>query len=155
MRIAALVRDENLQRSLHEAAAALSAELVDGGPTLVEAKDSPTTADVLVVELNPDEDLDRYRVLARRVGAGLVAAFHPPIVMTAERIAQTDEWVVLPVEASELVNRISIAKQRATGNTGPRRSKEAAELMRYEELLYDRLTGFPTLPVMIRAERPG
>jgi EAL domain-containing protein (putative c-di-GMP-specific phosphodiesterase class I)/GGDEF domain-containing protein len=153
LRIAALVRDENLQRSLQQAAAALSAELVDAGPTLVDSKDESATADVLIVELNPDEDIDRYRGIARRAGAGLVVAFHQPIVMTPERIAQTDEWVVLPADASELMNRISIAKQRSLAGAGPRRSKEAAELMRYEELLYDRLTGFPTLPVMIEQAR--
>jgi EAL domain-containing protein (putative c-di-GMP-specific phosphodiesterase class I)/GGDEF domain-containing protein len=153
LRIAALVRDETLQRSLQEAAAALSAELVDGGPAIVDAKDSPAAADVLVVELNPDEDLDRYRVLSRRAGAGLLAAFHPPIVMTPERMAATDEWVVLPTDANELAQRISIAKQRAFGPVGTPRSREAAELMRYEELLYDRLTGFPTLPVMIEQAR--
>ena len=34
-----------------------------------------------------------------------------------------------------------------------RKREEAAELLRYEELLYDRLTGFPTLPVMIERAR--
>jgi EAL domain-containing protein (putative c-di-GMP-specific phosphodiesterase class I)/GGDEF domain-containing protein len=153
LRIAALVRDEALQRSLQEAAALLSAELVDGGPAIIDGKDSPSTVDVLVVEMSPDEDIDRYKVLARRAGAGLLTAFHQPIVMTAERIAQTDEWVVLPADANELMNRISIAKQRAAQPTGVRRTKEAAELIRYEELLYDRLTGFPTLPVMIEQAR--
>lgn len=153
MRIAALVRDATLQHSLEEAAAILSAELVDAGPAVLEAKDASSTADVLVVEVSPDDDIDRYRVLARRAGAGLLTAFHSPIVMTPERIAQTDEWVVLPADANELATRIAIAKQRASVTPGPRRTKEAAELMRYEELLYDRLTGFPTLPVMIEQAR--
>jgi GGDEF domain-containing protein len=34
-----------------------------------------------------------------------------------------------------------------------RSSADAAELVRYEELLYDKLTGFPTLPVMIERAR--
>ena len=153
MRIAALIRDETLQRSLHEAAEALSAEVVDAGPALVDGSESPSPADVLIVELTADEDLDRYRMQARRAGAALVAVFHPPIIMTAERIAQTDEWLVLPTDPNELKNRISIALQRAKIAVGPRRSKEAAELIRYEELLYDRLTGFPTLPVMIEQAR--
>jgi EAL domain-containing protein (putative c-di-GMP-specific phosphodiesterase class I)/GGDEF domain-containing protein len=153
LRIAALVSDETLKRSLAEAAAELSAELVDAGLALVDDGETPAAADVLVVELTADDDLDRYRMQARRAGAALVAAFHPPIVMTAERIAQTDEWLVLPADTNELKNRITIARQRATIAVGPRRSKEAAELMRYEELLYDRLTGFPTLPVMIEQAR--
>jgi EAL domain-containing protein (putative c-di-GMP-specific phosphodiesterase class I) len=34
-----------------------------------------------------------------------------------------------------------------------RTTSDAAELIRYEELLYDKLTGFPTLPVMIESAR--
>jgi EAL domain-containing protein (putative c-di-GMP-specific phosphodiesterase class I)/GGDEF domain-containing protein len=153
VRIAAIVRDETLKSVLEEAAAGLSAELVDAAPMIVEGQEAPPTADVLLVELTAEDDVERYRALARRIGAGLVAAFHKPIILTPDRMAQVDEWLVLPTDASELTNRMSIARQRAGGNTGPRRSKEAAELMRYEELLYDRLTGFPTLPVMIEQAR--
>ena len=153
MRIAAIVRDETLKSVLQQAATQLSAEIVDALPTIVEGRDAPPAADVLLVELNAGEDVERYRALARRAGAALLAAFHHPMVMTAERIALTDDWLMLPANASELVNRITIAKQRAFGGNGPRPTKEAAELLRYEELLYDRLTGFPTLPVMIEQAR--
>ena len=153
MRIASIVRDEALKQALEETAAALSAELVDEAPTASDASRVPAAAaDVLVVELQTEE-LERYRVMARNLGGSLVAVFHPPVVMTPERIALTDEWLVLPTNASELASRIATARQRAFGSAGPRRSKEAAELMRYEELLYDRLTGFPTLPVMIEEAR--
>ncbi len=153
MRIAAIIRDETLKLALQEAAAGLSAELVDALPTIVDGKNAPPAADVLVVELGGHEELERYRAVARSAGAGFVAVLHPPIIMTPDRIALADEWLVLPADAAELSNRIMIAKQRASGVVGPRRSKEAAELMRYEELLYDRLTGFPTLPVMIEQAR--
>ena len=153
MRIAASVRDEALKQALREAAAGLSADLVDASPANADGNKAPQpAADVLVVELQTDE-LERYRVMARNMGAAFVAVFHAPVVMTAERIAQSDEWLALPTDASELTSRIATARQRAFGNIGPRRSKEAAELMRYEELLYDRLTGFPTLPVMIEQAR--
>ncbi|HEY0672418.1 MAG TPA: EAL domain-containing protein, partial [Longimicrobiales bacterium] len=153
MRIAAIVRDESLKSALVEAAAALSAEVVDALPAIVEGQDAPPSADVLLVELKAEEELERYRALARRAGAGFLAVFHPPIIATPDRIGQADEWLVLPTDAAELTSRIAIAKQRAYGSGGQRRSKEAAELLRYEELLYDRLTGFPTLPVMIEQAR--
>ena len=153
MRVAAIVQDENLRLALEKAATGLSAELVDASLSLVEGQDAPPAADVWVVEAGADDDLERYRVSARRGGAGLVAAFRPPFIATVDRVSLADEWVVLPVEADELASRITSARQRAYGTIGPRRTKEAAELMRYEELLYDRLTGFPTLPVMIEQAR--
>ncbi len=153
MRIAAIVRDEALKQALQEAVAALSAEVVDIQSVAADGKNAPPAADVLVVELAAREELERFRAIARSAGAGLVAVFHPPIVMTADRIAQADEWLVLPTDPAELSNRIIIAQQRANGLAGRGRSKEAAELIRYEELLYDRLTGFPTLPVMIEQAR--
>jgi EAL domain-containing protein (putative c-di-GMP-specific phosphodiesterase class I)/GGDEF domain-containing protein len=153
VKIAGIIRDEALKQALQEAAAGMSADLVDFQPAAADGNSSPLSADVLVVELGAHEELERYRAVARSAGAGLVAVFHPPIVMTADRIAQADEWLVLPTQAAELSNRIIIAQQRAIGLTGRGRSKEAAELIRYEELLYDRLTGFPTLPVMIEQAR--
>jgi EAL domain-containing protein (putative c-di-GMP-specific phosphodiesterase class I)/GGDEF domain-containing protein len=153
VRIAAIIRDETLKQTLQDAAAILSAELVDASSALMDGQNAAPAADVLVVEMRAQEELERFRALARGAGAGFVAAFHPPIIMTPDRIAQADEWLVLPADAAELVNRITIAKQRAFGGSTQRRSKEAAELMRYEELLYDRLTGFPTLPVMIEQAR--
>jgi EAL domain-containing protein (putative c-di-GMP-specific phosphodiesterase class I)/GGDEF domain-containing protein len=153
VRIAALIRDETLKLALQQAATELSAEIVDALPTIVDGRDAPPTADVLVVELEAAEDVERYRAVARRAGAGFVAAFHPPVKATPERIALADEWLLLPTDVRELTTRIAIAKQRAYASTGQRRTKEAAELLRYEELLYDRLTGFPTLPVMIEQAR--
>jgi EAL domain-containing protein (putative c-di-GMP-specific phosphodiesterase class I)/GGDEF domain-containing protein len=153
VRIAAIVRDETLQVVLQEAATSLSAELVDAAPMVLDGGDAPPAADVLLVEFTGQDELERYRALARRVGAALVAAVHPPMILTPERMAQVDEWVVLPADANELKYRIAMARQRASGHAGVRRSKESAELMRYEELLYDRLTGFPTLPVMIEQAR--
>ncbi|MGQ0562092.1 MAG: EAL domain-containing protein [Gemmatimonadota bacterium] len=152
MRIAAAVRDAALQRALHEAVERLSAELVDHAPTLVEGQDAPPAADVFVVEIDAGSDVERFRAQARRAGAGLVIACAPGVCPAPERLVQADEWAVLPVAAEELAYRISIAQQRASPIANRRRGKDA-ELVRYEELLYDRLTGFPTLPVMIEQAR--
>lgn len=152
MRIAAVVRDEALRRALEDAAQRLSAEVVDSAPTLVEGQSAPPNADVLVVEAEADTDIERYRAQARRASAGIVIACKPDACATPERLMQVDEWVSLPVSGEELAFRISLARERATAAGSRRRSKDA-ELLRYEELLYDRLTGFPTLPVMIEQAR--
>ena len=151
MRIAAVIRDEALRSALTDAAARLSADVVTASPSLVDGNTAPPAADIFLIEITPDEEIERYRALARRAGAGLVVACGPTI-LTPERLLQADEWVVLPVTADELASRITLASARAAGASNRRRAKEA-ELMRYEELLYDRLTGFPTLPVMIEQAR--
>ncbi|HEY0809712.1 MAG TPA: hypothetical protein VGD49_06095, partial [Longimicrobiales bacterium] len=74
MRIAALIRDETLKLALQQAAQELSAEVVDALPSVVDGRDAPPAADVLLVELEAAEDVERYRAIARRAGAGFVAA---------------------------------------------------------------------------------
>jgi predicted signal transduction protein with EAL and GGDEF domain len=51
----------------------------------------------------------------------------------------------------ELTVRLRAVNERRVSRR--RSGTEGAELVRYEELLYDRLTGFPTLPVMIDRAR--
>ena len=152
MRIAAIVRDEALRRSLKDAATRLSADLVEFVPLQIDGQEAPTAADVYVIEAGPDDDIERHRLQARRAGGGLLIASTSASSIPAERLVQADEWVLLPVEAEELASRIALARQRAPGQGERRRAKDA-ELLRYEELLYDRLTGFPTLPVMIEQAR--
>jgi EAL domain-containing protein (putative c-di-GMP-specific phosphodiesterase class I)/GGDEF domain-containing protein len=154
VRVAAVIRDEALRTVLAEAVDRLSGELIEAPPSpiLIDGQNGPPAADVFVVEVNADSDIERYRAQARRGGAGLVIACQPNLCPSPERIIQADEWAVLPISAEELAYRISIAHQRVSAPGNRRRAKDA-ELMRYEELLYDRLTGFPTLPVMIEQAR--
>lgn len=152
MRIAAVIRDEALRSVLDDAIERLSAELVSATLALVEGQDVAPSADVFVVESEADSDIERFRAQARRAGAGLVIVCQPTACPTPERLVQADEWAVMPIGVDELVYRISMAYQRVS-TTGNRRRGKDAELLRYEELLYDRLTGFPTLPVMIEQAR--
>jgi len=151
VRIAAIVRDDALRDALIDAASRLSGELVPTPPLLVEGDTPPPAADVFVVEVSPEDDIERYRSLARRAGAGLVVAQSASIINPAH-LMMADEWVLLPINGEELANRITMARERTSGHHNRRRAKDA-ELLRYEELLYDRLTGFPTLPVMIEQAR--
>jgi EAL domain-containing protein (putative c-di-GMP-specific phosphodiesterase class I)/GGDEF domain-containing protein len=152
LRIASIVRDEALRSVLEQAVDRLSGELVSASPALVEGQDVAPTADVFVVEAEENADIERFRAQARRAGAGLVIACHPSGCPAPDRLVQADEWAVLPLSVEELTYRISMAYQRVSA-TGNRRRAKDAELLRYEELLYDRLTGFPTLPVMIEQAR--
>lgn len=152
MRIAANVRDAALRLALEDAVKRLGATLVDSTPFSAGSGNEIPSADVYVMEASEDDDLARFREQARRAGAGLVVACPPPATAGPERLVQADEWAIMPVSGEELTYRISIAMQRVSAIGNRRRAKDA-ELLRYEELLYDRLTGFPTLPVMIEHAR--
>jgi EAL domain-containing protein (putative c-di-GMP-specific phosphodiesterase class I)/GGDEF domain-containing protein len=66
---------------------------------------------------------------------------------------RADEWLLLPADAAETAVRLRSAVARLRRREAPRATTEAAEHLRYEELLYDRFTGFPTLPVMLERAR--
>lgn len=155
MRIFTRVRDEGLLRSLDAIKDRLQAEIVDATTisleTLPEALRAGT--DVLIVEVGPEEDLTWLRGEASTAGVSLLAACHGPNDCQAPLLASADDWVLLPVQPEELEIRIGSARERAQGFIIPRREEELAELVRYQELLYDKLTGFPTLPVMIHRAR--
>ncbi|MHB1167678.1 MAG: EAL domain-containing protein [Longimicrobiales bacterium] len=153
MKIVTRVRDDALRRVIDGAAVAMSAEVeqepIDGNGG--ESYNSP--ADVIIVELGSDTDVESLRSLARRRGAALVVACHGETHCIDVTAADADDWLVLPVGEDELQLRLRVACNRANGKTATRREQDAAELVRYEELLFDKLTGFPTLPVMIERAR--
>jgi EAL domain-containing protein (putative c-di-GMP-specific phosphodiesterase class I)/GGDEF domain-containing protein len=67
--------------------------------------------------------------------------------------AGADDWFLLPDHPPELELRLAAAAARVSRREEPRAAAEAAEHLRYEEMLYDRYTGFPTLPVMLERAR--
>jgi EAL domain-containing protein (putative c-di-GMP-specific phosphodiesterase class I) len=150
VKIEARVLDDRLREILQQAAERLGGVVADhiAAPTA----DGSPPADILLVEVEPDADIDELRAEARRTGAALVVACHAEHECT-DTVASADEWVLLPTGADELEFRLRLATLRATGSQAERETVEAAELVRYEELLYDKLTGFPTLPVMIERAR--
>jgi len=154
VRIFAQVYDPEFRQTLGEVASRLNVELVQDAAS---SKDgfSPglLPGDVFIVEIRENADIDRLRSIARRSGAGLVVACGANQQCDARALSRADEWLLLPVGAAEIEARINIAQQRVSGVVEARKPAEAAELLRYEELLYDRLTGFPTLPVMIERAR--
>jgi EAL domain-containing protein (putative c-di-GMP-specific phosphodiesterase class I)/GGDEF domain-containing protein len=73
---------------------------------------------------------------------------------TARRRAvelRVDEWFGEPVDPDELASRIRSALGRAAASGAE--LAQRVERVEYEEMLYDGLTGLPTLPVMIERAR--
>jgi EAL domain-containing protein (putative c-di-GMP-specific phosphodiesterase class I)/GGDEF domain-containing protein len=160
LRIAADVRDVALQEMLREAVATLGGDLVDlidlgapGTPAGGNGAGPGRDTDVMLVELGPDTDPQQVRAVARRIGAGLIFACADRGACSNSDVADADDWVMLPTSSEELKLRLSSARRRAALPVAVRSGPGAAELVRYEELLYDKLTGFPTLPVMIERAR--
>ncbi len=149
MRILLLARDEALRDAVREAADSLGARLREADPDA--ALDDLGGADIFVVEdgAGPPSGIAD---IARRAGAALVVASPEEPRGTPPVLAEADDWILLPTTARELRGRLVMAPRRAQARRAARRG-DAAELVRYEELLYDKLTGFPTLPVMIENAR--
>jgi EAL domain-containing protein (putative c-di-GMP-specific phosphodiesterase class I)/GGDEF domain-containing protein len=157
MRILAALRDEELRRALDAAASQLQAEVITLPDTTdaqeEDARIRDARADIIVVELEPAGDLGRFRAQTAGSGTALLAACREPAECRTAVAGQADDWVLLPTGPDELALRITGARDRALGMETPRREEQVVELIRYQELLYDKLTGFPTLPVMIHHAR--
>jgi EAL domain-containing protein (putative c-di-GMP-specific phosphodiesterase class I)/GGDEF domain-containing protein len=154
VRIVARVSDAQFRSELAGIAERLKVELIEPA---ADQEGSTSLGllpgDLLVVEIREGDDANHLRALARRSGAGLVIACAPGNLCPTDALARADEWLLLPAGTEEVEARVSTALQRVAGTVEPRKAQEAAELLRYEELLYDRLTGFPTLAVMIERAR--
>jgi EAL domain-containing protein (putative c-di-GMP-specific phosphodiesterase class I) len=111
--------------------------------------------DVLVVEMPEGGCLDDPSEEAKRRGAALLVACRRMEDCDVAALSHAHDWILLPTEADEIETRLATARQRALRSAMEAGAKEedVAEFLRYEELLYDRLTGFPTLPVMLDRAR--
>jgi EAL domain-containing protein (putative c-di-GMP-specific phosphodiesterase class I)/GGDEF domain-containing protein len=153
VKIHAHIHDAALRDLVQEVAASLGAELA-AMPQLPSGNGSqPIDSDIMLIEIGSDTDVQRLRSLARRHGSALLFACHAQSECPNVALADADDWMLLPATAAELRLRVAIAQQRSRGASTVRDDADAAELVRYEELLYDKLTGFPTLPVMIDRAR--
>jgi EAL domain-containing protein (putative c-di-GMP-specific phosphodiesterase class I)/GGDEF domain-containing protein len=154
VRIVAQIRDNALRNVINEVAAELGATVADTPDALSSNGTGPgDVPDVMIVELGDDTDVHRLRSLARRAHAALLFACTENRDCPNLALADADDWVLMPASAEELKLRMAIAQKRSRGAMSVRTTSDAAELVRYEELLYDKLTGFPTLPVMIEQAR--
>jgi EAL domain-containing protein (putative c-di-GMP-specific phosphodiesterase class I)/GGDEF domain-containing protein len=102
---------------------------------------------VLVTSSNPNALRDAV-ARARAVGLPILVGC---VDDTAQRRAiesRVDEWFMLPGTAEEITGRIRSALARAMPS-----GSAVADRIEHEQMLYDSLTGLPTLPVAIERSR--
>jgi len=158
VKILAGVEDADLREAVAEVASRIGAELivigVAEGPNQQQFTDALRShPDVVIVEPSLVESLREIRTESGARGAVLLAACRDEAEVVRAVGARVEEWFLLPASAAELSSRIAAAGVRVSGAEYPRGGSRAAEHLRYEELLYDRFTGFPTLPVMMERGR--
>jgi EAL domain-containing protein (putative c-di-GMP-specific phosphodiesterase class I)/GGDEF domain-containing protein len=159
VRIVGYVGNAALQDSLAAAAAKLGAEL-----TTVNAGEWPAAenADQLipVLRTHPDAVVFEMRTQLLATVRDETRARNIPLVAVCrgdEDVRRAvrcgaEEWLLLPASEDEVHARLWALdfRPRALGDAP---AGELADHLRYEELLYDRYTGFPTLPVMLERGR--
>ena len=159
MRIVGYVRNEGLQAALEGAAAAMGAELtlLQAGETGAAGAEQLTAAlrthpGVALVEPRPDL-LPTIREETGARGICLIVACSTEDEVHRAVAARADDWIYLPTTAEEVASRLWAVSQHTRRAEAPKAQSQAAEHLRYEELLFDRSTGFPTLPVMLEQGR--
>jgi len=159
VRIVGYVGDTALQEALAEAAGRLGAELVSinaGAGGLAANADQllpvlRTHPNALVFEVKPDL-LATVRTETRARDISLIAACNGQEDVRRAVRCGVDDWMLLPADADQVHARLMALGYRPRAG-GDQPVGELADHMRYEELLYDRFTGFPTLPVMLERGR--
>ena len=113
------------------------------------------SAHIFIAEMPDDRRLDDLADEAERLGAALVVVCRSMADCHGVTLAHASDWLLLPADDDEIEARMATARQRALKGAMERNGAEedVVELLRYEELLHDRLTGFPTLPVMMEKAR--
>ncbi len=143
---------------MEAAAANLDAELIliggsdgENGWQLTDAL--RTHPNMLIVELELAGSLRELRSESRARGTALVVVCKSEEEAVRAAKAEVDEWLLTPIDPDQVAIRLRTAAVRARSESPAPGVSRAAEYLRYEELLYDRFTGFPTLPVMMERGR--
>ncbi len=121
--------DDALAAALDESDAGRALLLTTGDPSRLRAAVKRARLRRMPVVLACRTEADRRRAMQLRVS----------------------EWYSVPASAAEIASRIRSALVR--GSDAGDRLAERVENVEYEEMLYDTLTGLPTLPVMIERTR--
>ena len=105
---------------------------------------------VLVTTDNPNALRDVFE-RARPRGVPVVVACRDDTARRRAVELRADEWYRLPADAEEIAARVRSAISR--GMPTPAQLADRVDRAEYETMLYDFLTGLPTLPVMIERSR--
>jgi EAL domain-containing protein (putative c-di-GMP-specific phosphodiesterase class I)/GGDEF domain-containing protein len=122
-----------------------------------EARDLPSALEtlpdvraVIVSSTNPVVLRMVVETAMRRRVASVIACADETAWRRAVEL-RADEWVMEPADAQELAARVRSAMARVAAR--PADVTETVQRVEYEEMLYDALTGLPTLPVTIERTR--
>ena len=149
----AILLSDSADGALAEAAELLQLDVVHVHPAteLPAAIDAHAFARVVVVST---DDPSLLRAIVERAGARRI----PVVLAGANDVAyrraiefRVDDWYLAPATAVEIAWRIrsALARVAAQGSVLAQR----IDRVEYEEMLYDPLTGMPTLPVMLERTR--
>lgn len=150
MRIVTVLRSERLRDAASEAASHLSADLThhergNGTPSRAGRR-----SDLVFVEVGSPEDAAFVEELKRESGAAIVVACDRELAADERILMYADDRVPLDTDAEELRLRLAAAHLRNTRRILPGRPIDRPN---QDELLYDRFTGFPTLPLVMHRAR--
>lgn len=155
MRILHCVRDERLRRDIEAAAKDLGAETIDATTLAHETLDDAlrTGPDALILEAEAGYDIEALSSRLAGTGTPLLVACTSPEEGARATAAGATEWFLAANTIDELGGRIHSARAHAEREAAPQTEDRTVDILRYEEMLYDHLTGFATLPVMIQRAR--
>ncbi len=160
MKIVARLQDPDLLALASSAADDLESDLIEvpgaegeSAPErqLVDALRSHPS--LLFLEADLSANLADLRNETRARDTALVIACKTSSEVESAVKAEADEWLLLPTTVKEVASRFRSALRRNRQADDPALARRVAEHLHYEELLYDRFTGFPTLPVMLERGR--
>jgi len=110
----------------------------------------PDLRAVLVTTDNPNALRDVFERARQRAVPVIVGCADETMRRRAVEL-RADEWFLLPATSNEVVARVRSAIARTLPSSAV--LTDRVERVEYESMLYDFLTGLPTLPVMIERSR--
>ena len=153
MSVVARTRDPSLAAAAARAAAALERTLqlaADDAALEAALRDRPT---VLLLDARAVEDLPRWRERARAAHSALLVVLPPDADPQTIAAVAPDECMRWPADPTDVEARLRAAVARSRRAHDETRAAHELDRLRYEELLYDRFTGLPTLPLMLDVGR--
>jgi hypothetical protein len=150
VRIVTVLHSDELRATAAEAADLLGADLVHHESSNGTPARAGRRSDIVLIEVASSEDAAIVEELKRDSGAAIVAACGPELAADERVMLYADDWIPVPPRAEELRLRLAAAHLRNTRRILPGRPIDRPS---QDELLFDRYTGFPTLPLVMHRAR--
>jgi EAL domain-containing protein (putative c-di-GMP-specific phosphodiesterase class I)/GGDEF domain-containing protein len=150
VRIVTVLHSAELRAPAAEAPDLLCADLVHHESSNGTPARAGRRSDIVLIEVASSEDAAIVEELKRDSGAAIVAACGPELAADERVMLYADDWIPVPPRAEELRLRLAAAHLRNTRRILPGRPIDRPS---QDELLFDRYTGFPTLPLVMHRAR--